>query len=84
MQAEKRRLTARDLRAPRQPVEYTRGYGLDEKALAQSLQEQLRVICVTFMCSRDRPDIKETLLDRSVFICEIGTFHEGSKAAARL
>ncbi|HSL29116.1 MAG TPA: hypothetical protein VK900_07950, partial [Anaerolineales bacterium] len=51
-------------RLPRDPatlrrlVEYTQGYGLDNKALAHDLQEQLCVICVTFTCSRNRSNIK--------------------------
>ena len=32
-----------------QLVEFTQGYGLDNKALAHSLQEQLRAICVMLL-----------------------------------
>lgn len=32
-----------------QLVEYTQGYGLDNKVLARDLQEQLRVICVMLL-----------------------------------
>ena len=32
-----------------QLVEYTQGYGMDNKALAHDLQEQLRLICVMLL-----------------------------------
>ena len=32
-----------------QLVEYTQGYGMDNKALAHDLQEQLRVICIMLL-----------------------------------